>query len=99
MNCECKFPKKSVNGPSCLSCNLPIIGEGTGPKIPENIVNLIKDVLELCKKQGCSSVDFKLNPGWRNSFHSQVQVQWSNGRHGTPSSCAITTQLITNLEV
>lgn len=73
--------------------------QDNSPALPQEVVDLCKVLLQACKDAGCSSVDIKLNPGWREGFSGQVQVQWSCGRHGEKSSCVIRTELITRVEV
>ncbi len=97
--CECQLPQHSVEGPLCITCKKPIVGQGDSPTIPLEMTELCRKVLELCKDAGCYSVTLDLNPGWRASFHSQIHVQWSSGRHGAPSRCVIETKLLTHLEV
>ena len=69
------------------------------PKVPDEIVELFRKVVQLCKDAECTSLMLEVSPPWRGAYHGQVKLEWRSGRHGVPANCEIVTELRTRIAV
>ena len=97
--CSCAMPQKQEYGQNCTQCNKIMRGVGDEPIVPQELIELFRQVVTLCKSAGCGSLQLTVNPGWESGFHGQVKAEWHTGRHGVPASMMITTELNSRIEV
>lgn len=50
--------------------------------IPDEYVDLCKQVAKLCAKANLNRASFQFTPGYDSTWHDPIQMNWDSGRHG-----------------
>lgn len=50
--------------------------------IPARFITFAEQVAELAREHGFHRMSITVHPGWKDTWHNEVQIGWEQGRHG-----------------